>query len=257
MTRGSPQRWTVRVVSDPEALAREGARQVRHIAAAAVRARGRCLMSLAGGRTPQGLYAALAPPADDGTAIDWGALHLFFGDERHVPPEHPDSNYRMVHETWLAHVPIPPAQIHRMPTELEDASMVAAKYEATLREVCGLAPGQWPAFDVAILGMGRDGHTASIFPRTPVVEEREHLATAVWVIGLQSSRVTLTLPVFNHAREILLVVSGVEKAETLRAVLEGPSDPDSYPVQALKPVQPGRLTCLVDEAAASRLTRRH
>ena len=182
-------------------------------------------------------------------------MDVFFGDERHVPPEHADSNYRMVHETLLSRVAIDPSKVHRMPTEREDASMVASAYEATIRKVIGLRGGEWPRFDVALLGMGRDGHTASIFPRTPVVEEREHLAAAVWVISLQSSRITLTLPVFNHARDVIVLVSGVEKAETLRAVLEGAIDPETYPVQGLRPVRPGRLTWLVDEAAASRLSK--
>jgi len=253
--RSSHSEPTVRLVAGPEALAGEAARLVREHVQAAVRARGRCLISLAGGQTPQGLYAELAKPAPDEPAIDWQALHLFFGDERHVPPEHPDSNYRMVSETWLSRVPVPAAQVYRMPTEREDATLVAAEYEATIRQVCGLHAGEWPALDLVILGMGRDGHTASIFPRTPALEEREHLATAVWVISLQSSRVTLTLPVFNHAREVLLVVGGVEKAETLRAVLEGPLDAETYPVQAVRPLAPGRLTWLVDQAAASRLSR--
>jgi 6-phosphogluconolactonase len=246
---------SVRVLPTPEALAEEGARLVRELAQAAVRERGRFMAALAGGLTPRGLYAALAGSGSaGGPPVDWRATHVFFGDERHVPPEHPDSNYRMVHETLLSHVPVQPANVHRMPTELDDASMVASQYEATVREVFGLEAGDWPQFDVALLGMGRDGHTASIFPRSPVVDEREHLATAVWVISLQSSRVTLTLPVFNHARDVLVLVSGVEKAETLRAALEGPFDPETYPVQGLRPVPPGRVSWLVDAPAASRLS---
>jgi 6-phosphogluconolactonase len=251
-----PSSTAIRVVGTAEELAQEGGRLVRELAGSAIRARGRVTLSLAGGLTPRGIYAALATPQPaDVPDIEWSAAEIFFGDERHVPPEHPDSNYRMVDETLLSRVPVDSAKVHRMSTEREDASIVASEYEATLRNAFGLRAGEWPRFDVVLLGMGRDGHTASIFPRTPAVEEREHLVTAVWVISLQSSRITLTLPVFNHARDVIVLVSGVEKAETLRAVLEGRPDPDTYPVQGLRPVPPGRLTWLVDAAAASLLSK--
>jgi 6-phosphogluconolactonase len=251
-----PSSTSIRVVANAEELARAGALLVRELAGSAIRARGRSTLSLAGGLTPRRLYTALAePPAGGVPDIEWSSAEIFFGDERHVPAEHPDSNYRMVYETLLSRVPVHSSKVHRMPTEREDASIVASEYQATIREAFGLRGGEWPRFDLVLLGMGRDGHTASIFPRTPAVEEREHLVTAVWVISLQSSRITLTLPVFNHARDVIVLVSGVEKADTLRAVLEGPPDPDTYPVQGLRPVPPGRLTWLVDAAAASLLSK--
>lgn len=244
------------IVSGPDALAREGARRVRAALQESVHAHGRCTLALSGGRTPRGVYEVLAePPAPADTPLDWSAVHLYFGDERHVPPEHPDSNFRMVLESLASRVAVPPHNVHRMLTEQADAASVAAAYEAELIRTFELGPHQWPCFDFVLLGMGSDGHTASLFPRTPVLEEREHLASAVWVSSLQTSRVTLTYPVFNHARSVLVLVSGVEKAETLQAALEGPHEPSRRPIQGIQP-RPGHLAWLVDEAAASRLDAR-
>jgi 6-phosphogluconolactonase len=242
------------IVSEPAALAREGAALVRAVVRESVQARGRCAIALAGGRTPRGVYEVLAEPAaSEAGPIDWSAVELWFGDERHVPPDHPDSNYRMVRESLLAHVSIPASRVHRMRTEEADATSVAAAYEEELRRAFAVGPRRWPVLDLVLLGMGSDGHTASLFPGTPVIEEREHLAAAVWVTTLQTSRITLTLPVFNHARHVIVLVNGVEKAETLHAVLEGPTDPDRLPIQAVQP-RDGSLTFLIDEPAASRLS---
>jgi 6-phosphogluconolactonase len=241
------------VVRSPDDLALEGARRTRTAIREAVQARGRCTVSLAGGRTPRGVYEVLSrAPASADEAIDWTAVHLYFGDERHVPPEHADSNYRMVLESLVSRVPVPAGQVHRMRTEQADAASVAADYERQLAGHFSLGPHEWPRFDLVLLGMGSDGHTASLFPGTPVLEEREHLASAVWVASLQTSRVTLTYPVFNRARLVIVLVSGVEKAETLHAVLEGPSNPEQLPVQGIHP-RPGRLVWIVDEGAAARL----
>jgi 6-phosphogluconolactonase len=242
------------IVRDAEALAQEGARRVRESILDALRARSLCRLALSGGRTPRGLYEQLAQPPSADT-IRWDGVHVFFGDERHVPPEHPDSNYRMVREALVSRVPIPPSHVHRMDTEQPDATGVAADYAQELTRAFALASREWPRFDIVLLGMGSDGHTASLFPRTPVLQEREHLAAAVWIASLQSSRVTLTYPVINNARLVYVLVSGVEKAETLQAVLEGPHDPQQLPIQEIHP-RNGQLTWLVDEAAASRLSRR-
>jgi 6-phosphogluconolactonase len=244
------------VFADAAALAREGAHRVAASIAQADRARATCTIALSGGRTPRGLYEVLADmPVSEGGAPAWERVQLFFGDERHVLPEHPDSNYRMVQDALVSRVAIPAAHVHRMRTEEPDAATVAFEYSLELRRAFDLAPQEWPQFDIVLLGMGSDGHTASLFPRTPVLYEREQPASAVWVSHLQSSRVTLTYPVFNHARQVYVLVSGIEKAETLRAVLEGPVDPDRFPVQGIQPLN-GQLTWLVDEAAASHLTRR-
>jgi 6-phosphogluconolactonase len=247
-------RSNVVVVSDPHVLAREGAFRVRQIARRAIDDRGRCMLALAGGRTPRLLYQELATEPSDATSIDWSRAHIFFGDERHVPPEHPDSNYRMVHETLTSRVGIPPDQVHRMRTEQAEAAKVAEEYERELIATFQSSGRARPRFDLVLLGMGSDGHTASLFPRTPVLRERTRLVAAVWVGALHSSRITLTYPVLNAARNILVLVAGVEKADTLRAVLEGPFEPERYPIQGVRPGS-GALLWLVDEAAASRLQR--
>jgi 6-phosphogluconolactonase len=250
----------VHVVSDAAQLAEEGARLFAERASEAIAARGLFRVALSGGSTPRALYQRLAQapasPALAGAAwpIDWSRVHLFFGDERHVPPDHPDSNYRMVKEALLTHAPIPEANVHRIKTEMPDASAAAEDYEQVLRESFRLQVGEWPRFDLALLGMGPDGHTASLFPWTPVLHERSRSAAAVWVPSMQTWRVTLTPPVFNHARSVLFLVSGAEKAETLHDVLEGPLDPERLPVQLIAPTDDA-VRWLVDPAAASRLTR--
>lgn len=243
------------IVADAEALASEGARRLRASIAEAVRARGRCTLALSGGRTPRGLYEALAVPAplvEDATP--WARVELFFADERHVPPDHPDSNYRMVREALLSRVAVPATQVHRVRTEDSDATGAAAAYTLDVTRAFGLAPREWPRFDLVLLGMGSDGHTASLFPHAPALDEREHVAVATRIISLQTWRISLTYPVLNNAREVCVLVSGVEKAATLQAVLEAPPDPDRFPIQGIQPRE-GALRWIVDEAAASRLTR--
>jgi 6-phosphogluconolactonase len=237
------------VVADAEAIAREGAGLVREAIAEAIAARGRCAIALAGGRTPRGVYERLA---DAASTIDWTGVELWFGDERHVPPDHADSNYRMVRESLTGRAPIPAAQVHRLHTEQPDPAAAAAACEDDLRRAFDLGPGQWPVLDLVLLGMGADGHTASLFPGTPVLDERTRLAAAVWVERMHTWRVTLTYPVFNHARHVIVLVSGGDKAAMLTEVLDGPRDLHVRPIQGIDPVD-GRLTFLVDQAAAARL----
>jgi 6-phosphogluconolactonase len=239
------------IVADAAQLAPEASQFFMHRASEAIAARGLFRVALSGGSTPRALYQGLAGEQ----SIDWAHVHLFFGDERHVPPDHPDSNYRMVKEALLSHAAIPDANVHRMRTELQDAAEAATDYGRIVREAFDLAWGAWPRFDLVLLGMGPDGHTASLFPDTPVLHERSRIASAVWVVPMQTWRVTLTPPVFNQAREVLFLVSGAEKAETLHAVLEGPSDPDRLPAQLIAPTA-GATHWFVDAAAAARLTRR-
>jgi 6-phosphogluconolactonase len=249
----SPVSRDVVVLADPAALAREAARRIRLAAQAAIADRGVCTVALSGGRTPRAVYERLAePPVGPDEAIDWSAVQLWFGDERHVPPDHPDSNFRMVQESLASRVPIPSAHVHRMRTEEADSASVASAYEGELMRGFGVGPRAWPRFDLVLLGMGSDGHTASLFPGTPVLGEREHMAAAVWVTSLQSSRVTLTYPVINHARTVIVLVTGAEKAETLHAVMTGSSASTRYPIEGVRPVD-GQMVWLVDAAAASRL----
>jgi 6-phosphogluconolactonase len=178
-------------------------------------------------------------------------MHLFFGDERAVPPDHAESNFRMVKETLLANGRIPLANVHRIQAEL-DPQQAADLYEADLVKSFGLTPGQPPRFDLILLGLGTDGHTASLFPGTSALAEQRRWVCANWVPRLQSHRVTLTLPVLNAGAEVMFVVSGKEKAEVLRAVLEGGGEGAKLPAQLVRP-KSGRLLWLVDAAAASLL----
>lgn len=242
---------TIITAVDAEGVAGEGARLVREAIDAALAARGRCAIALAGGRTPRGVYERVA---EAGAAIDWTRVELWFGDERHVPPDHPDSNYRMAREALTGRVPIPAANVHRIHTEQADPGAAADAYEDDLQRAFDLAPGEWPVFDLVLLGMGADGHTASLFPGTPVLDEEERLVAAVWVERLHTWRVTLTYPVLNHARHVLILVSGADKADTLAQVLDLSSDAGGprLPIQDIDPID-GRITFVVDEAAASRL----
>jgi 6-phosphogluconolactonase len=238
----------VRIFDDPSALMRAAADEIAQNARAAVDERGRFVWALAGGSTPRDLYRLLAgDPYRE--RMPWNAIHFFWGDERHVPPDHPDSNFRMAREAMLDAVPVPPENIHRVPAEEPDAQRAAADYEATLRAFFALAPGEFPRFDLIQLGLGKEGHTASLFPGGDAVHERERLVVAPWVEAQKTFRVTLTPPVLNHARRAMFLVSGEEKAEALRAVLDGPREPDLYPAQIVE----GNRLWMVDRAAARRL----
>ena len=234
------------VFSTPEALAEAAAEHVAQLAHAAVMDHGRFSVALSGGSTPRALHTRLAAePWRD--AVDWDRVHVFWGDERCVPPDHPDSNYRMARETLLDHVPIPPAQVHRMRGELSPAEAAAA-YEAELRAFFPTVA--WPAFDLVLLGMGDDGHTASLFPGTAALAETEHWVVANRVEKLETWRLTLTAPAINRAAHVLFLVAGTGKAERLRQVLRGPYQPTVLPSQLIRPVS-GDLVWFVDRAAAS------
>src|SRR5438046_1078487 len=210
---------TVTVVPDPDALADAAARLIAEAAADAIEARGRFLWALAGGETPRATYARLAlPPFRE--RVDWRRVWVFFGDARAVPPDHPDSNYRMAHETLLGKVPIPAAQVLRIRGEDEDLEVAAAEYAGALVTAFGTRRGELPRFDLVLLGMGVDGHTASLFPGSPVVREVFRAVAAVHM-GAASipQRLTLMLPVFNTAARVVFLVAGAEKAKAVKAVL--------------------------------------
>jgi 6-phosphogluconolactonase len=248
----------IRVLDDPAALFRAAAEEFVTRVRAAVEAGGACAVALAGGSTPRGMYGLLADPGAGLRArVPWEALHVFWGDERHVPPDHADSNYRMAAETLLSRVPVPEANIHRIRGEVADAEGVARAYEDDLRAFFGARgrlPGGWPRFDLCLLGMGPDGHTASLFPGTDAVHEAARLVAAPWVPKLTAHRITLTPPVFNAADAVVFVAAGSDKAAALVAVLEGERCVDLYPSQTIRPVH-GELVWLVDRAAAAKLTR--
>ncbi|MBM4429389.1 MAG: 6-phosphogluconolactonase [Chloroflexi bacterium] len=228
-------------------LALAAAEQWVALATEAMAARGRFTVALAGGETPRATYAQLASKPFSAN-VDWSRVHIFWGDERCVSPDHPSSNYRMAQEALLGRVAIPGENVHRIRGEL-DPEGAAAIYEAELRTFFGR---QWPQFDLVLLGMGSDGHTASLFPGSAALGEDKRVAVVVTAHyeDLPAWRVTLTAQAINRARQVLLLVSGRAKAATLRAVLSGP--PGRYPVQEIRPAA-GPLTWFVDAAAASQL----
>lgn len=252
MGRATQRTRDVVVAPDGERLAHVAAERFAGIAETAVARAGRFTLALAGGSTPKGLYSVLAAEPCR-TRVPWPQTHVFWGDERCVPPDHAESNYRMVTETLLRHVPIPPTQIHRMRGEDADPDRAAADYERVLKAAFGLPAGGLPRFDLILLGMGADGHTASLFPGSPALRETARLVVAHYVERLQSYRLTLTIPVLNEAREIVFLVSGHEKTAILRAVLQGGKRNDPIPVQLIVPRE-GRVTWLLDADAAHLLT---
>lgn len=236
------------MLPDPQAVFRTAAEEVSAAALAAVAQRDRFVMALSGGHTPRGLYTLLAGDAAFRAAIPWDRTHVFWGDERHVPPDHPDSNYRMAREALLDRVPLPGANVHRVRAEDGDAGRAAARYERELRGFFGLEGAQRPQFDFVLLGLGPDGHTASLFPGTSALEETTRLVVATHVPALGTDRITLTLPVLNHAACVTFLVVGADKAPVVHAVLEGKPRDVLLPAQRVRPA--GRLLWLLDSAAA-------
>ncbi len=225
------------------------------VAHACVAANGICTIALSGGGTPRSLYQLLAAPAL-ATEIPWEDVHVFWGDERHVPPDDPDSNFRMANEALLSHVPIPAANVHRIPAELPNAATVAVAYAEDLRRVFQIGNlDTLPRFDLILLGMGEDGHTASLFPHSPALDERKALVAANPVPKMNTTRITLTLPVINHAARVWFLVTGGGKAAVLKAVLEGPRQPETLPSQLIDPTD-GELCFLLDATAAVALSPR-
>jgi 6-phosphogluconolactonase len=233
----------VTVLTDHEALAAAAATRVASLVGSAIAARRRANLCLAGGQTPRRLYSLLADPSHSfGSTIDWTRVHVFWGDERQVPPDHAESNFGMAHRALLAHVPIPADQIHRIRGELADAAEAANEYQMTLS---GL-------LDVALLGLGADGHIASIFPGSPLlIPDRLNRVAAVRVEHLHAWRITLTPSALLDARALVVLVSGADKAAAVRAALNGPDDVRKWPAQLLR-VAGDRVEWFIDSAAARR-----
>ena len=234
----------INIFDTPEELAEAAARGFVERAAAAIAERGRFAVALAGGSTPKSTYEILA--RDHANAVDWPNVHVFFGDERTVPPDHEDSNYRTAREALLDHVPV--GSVHPMRGELPPEE-AAASYEEDLRAFFGEDP---PALNLIMLGIGGDGHTASLFPETSALEVTDRLVVANPVPKLDTTRITLTVPVLNAAWEVYFLVAGEDKAEALEEILEGDADPREYPAKLVQP--PGGPTWMVDRAAAGALT---
>jgi 6-phosphogluconolactonase len=222
-------------------------------AANAVNARGVARIAVSGGGTPKAMFALLADQSEPYFArVPWDKLELFWVDERCVPPTDGDSNYRMTNEAMLSKVPLPAGQVHRMEGEL-DPEIAASRYEAELRTAFRLEGAETPVFDLILLGMGDDGHTASLFPHTAAIHELGRLVVANHVPQKDTWRITLTWPVINRGREVAFLIEGAAKAEVLAAVVQGPRDPELLPSQLIRPAS-GRLTFLLDAAAAAKLT---
>ncbi len=241
----------IRIFDDLEALSRATADLFIVSCADAIRSRDRALVALSGGNTPLQLYELLAMPSYVGQ-IDWGHVHVFWGDERCVPPDDPESNYRQAYDALLSHVPIPEHNIHRIQGEANPQDAALA-YALHLRNFAS-SPLSWPRFDLVLLGMGDDGHTASLFPGSPVDVSAPTAAVTADYEGRPANRVTVTPVLFNVARRIIFLVSGESKSQTLADVLYGDYDPDRLPAQRIRPTD-GDLVWLVDRAAASKLPR--
>ncbi|MDI6853822.1 MAG: 6-phosphogluconolactonase [Deltaproteobacteria bacterium] len=232
------------IYPDYETLSRAAAELFATRSAEAVKLHGRFSVALSGGSGPVGFYELLAR-APYRERVDWKKVHFFWGDERCVPEDDPRSNARLARRAFLASVPVPEDQVH--PIRCHDAPASAAEsYETLLKSYCR---GCLHTFDLAIMGMGEDGHTASLFPGDPALMEQERWAVAVYKADEDLYRVTLTTPVFNRSETVLFLVAGREKARALQEVLEGPYDPQRLPAQSIRPVS-GELLWLVDEAAA-------
>jgi len=240
----------IRVLTTPQELFGAAAEEVVRTANEAVAERGRFTIALSGGSTPKSLYNLLAKNAR--TTLPWEQMFFFWGDERHVPPADPESNYRMADEAMLAKVSVPAGNVFRMATENPNAAAVADAYEKTLRKFFQLGPGGVPRFDLILLGLGPDGHTASLFPGTAALHEKSRLVVANWVEKLNTNRLSLTLPVLNAGRCVTFLVSGTDKAGVLRSVLQEDAPGEQYPAKLVRPTH-GKLIWLVDRGAASAL----
>lgn len=236
------------VYADADALYAAAADRWLELAEDAIADQGEFHVALAGGNTPRGLYRLLAQTPYK-QAIDWPHVHIYFGDERCVASDHPDSNYRMAYETLLSQVPIPPEQIHRIPADMADHQAAAEAYSSTLKH-CLPSVYQLPIFDLVLLGIGDDGHIASLFPGTPALDESNRLTTAVYVEKFNSWRISLTLPVINNASHIIILASGDAKAAILKQILGNRATQQQPPLPAQRVRARGELAWLVDAAAA-------
>lgn len=233
------------IFDDPRSLAEAAAKDFAEKASAAISARGRFAVALAGGSTPKATYEILAKDYAD--EVDWRSVHVFMGDERTVPPDHDDSNFRMAREALLSHVPV--GSVHRMRGELEPGE-AANDYEAELRDFFGGSP----RFDLIHLGIGEDGHTASLFPRTKALDIADRLVVANPVEKLDTVRLTLTAPVINASRSVVFLVAGEGKAEALAEILEGAAEARDYPSKLIHPSD-GGPEWMVERAAAASLRK--
>ncbi|WP_013320333.1 6-phosphogluconolactonase [Gloeothece verrucosa] len=236
----------VEILADKQALIERTLTLVVEKIEAAIGTRGRCTIALAGGSTPKPLYEALSTQA-----LPWDKLEVFWGDERYVPPNHPDSNQLMARKAWLDHVPIPDANIHPMPTDGNDPDSDAKKYHSELGKVFQVPESEFPVFDLILLGMGDDGHTASLFPQTEALKVRDRSITVGNKDG--QPRITFTVPLINQARCVMFLVSGASKQPALAQIFAASAEELDYPSRLIQPQ--GELWWLLDAAAGEKLKR--
>lgn len=241
----------IHVFRDLAELSRRAADRFVEAAEETVAARRPFYAALSGGSTPRTMFGLLAT-TDLTLRFPWTSTHLFQVDERAVPPDHPDSNYRMIREALLDHVPLPQENFHRMRAESPDLESAAHDYAHEIAEVLHPLGGRWPSFDFIQLGLGPDGHTASLFPGTEALDEEKRWVVPNYVPRLSTWRLTLTYPIINAAREVIFVVDGEDKAEVVRRVLYPESPEDRFPAQGIAPSH-GHLRWYLTEAAARRL----
>jgi 6-phosphogluconolactonase len=252
MSGANANRVHVVVADDLAGVARHAANLFVRLARQAEQ-RGMFSVALSGGSTPKALHELLTePPYRE--QVDWAHVRFYWGDDRYVAPDDPESNFRMARESLLDQLPLREAQIHRIHTEMNDPAAAAALYEDELRREFGLREGQVPRFDLILLGMGPDGHTASLFPHTAALAVTDRLVVANSVPKLATWRITFTVPVINTAANVAFLVAGHDKADALAHVLDGPRDPEEYPSQLVAP-RDGDLDWYVDRAAAAQLKR--
>lgn len=243
-----PGKPEIRIFLSQQELFRGAAETFSRLANEAVQARGKFNLALSGGNTPRGLHHELVAKCAD--KIHWEKVFFFWGDERHVPPDFPESNFRMARETLLSKLAIPPDHVFRIAGELPDAEQAALLYEDTLRDQFHLAAGEFPRFDLMLQGIGGDGHTASLFPGTKALEEKTRFVVGNWVEQHSTWRITVTYPVINHAAHVMFLVDGASKAEIVKKALQDSSA--NLPCQKVQPAS-GNLMWYLDAAAGSKL----
>jgi 6-phosphogluconolactonase len=250
----SPAKKKVVLFPDAAPLTRRAAEEFVQTAAQAVAAKGSFSVALAGGSTPKALYALLVEDPAFCAKVPWDKMHVFFGDERHAGPEDKDSNYRMARESLISKSPLKADQITRIMGEYADTEKAALEYEQALRAYFKLKDDELPRFDLVLLGMGEEGHTLSLFPGTKALHPSSHrFVVRNWVGKLFTERITLTAPAANHANQVIFLVTRADKALALKAVLEGPYEPEQLPAQLIQPSS-GNLLWLVDQDAGKLLS---
>lgn len=240
----------IAIYPDIDTISQQAAAYVVRIAREAIVTRGRFTLALSGGGTPKKLYSLLATEPYM-SQIDWQLVEIFWSDERCVPPDDPECNYRMAQEVMLSRLSIPVAQVHRMPADRADLDAASLDYTREMQRV--FSTNGIPEFDLLQLGMGPEGHTASLFPHQPSLRETQRLVMPVSVPKPPPDRLTFTPPILNAARNVLFLATGADKADALQAVIEGPFNPDEYPAQIVRPPN-GEVTWMVDSAIAQKIS---